>query len=383
MRLIRGFRTKCSGYGVRFYSDARDSMLESKIDIFSHKPQTPVSLNQLLYFGRAMTPQKILTSAQFLHPELPIRVAHRIREIDRLPHFTQSPDIQLVRSWYAQTFDELVSAQRPTTDELDRKYCEILERMLNRHNNVVPQMAKGFQEFKRTAPKNFDFAQIHKFLDSFYSSRIGIRLLAGQHLALHQVRPDFVGMIETKCQIRRIIEDANEHARGICLRFYGSAPEVVVLGQRDLAIPYIPSHLYHILFELIKNSLRAVVETHKDEDDYPPVKVIISGPKDTGDSEDVTIKVSDEGGGIPRSLVHFVFDYMFTTANPVPIDPDNPYHGVEDQLAGYGYGLPISRLYARYFGGDMKLLSMEGYGTDAYVYLPQFSRNMGERLTPA
>ena len=36
---------------------------------------------------------------------------------------------------------------------------------------------------------------------------------------------------------------------------------------------------------------------------------------------------------------------------------------VEDSpvvLAGYGYGLPISRLYARYFGGDLQIISMEG-----------------------
>ena len=42
-------------------------------------------------------------------------------------------------------------------------------------------------------------------------------------------------------------------------------------------------------------------------------------------------------------------------------------------LAGLGYGLPIARNYARYFGGELTIVSMEGYGTDGYIYLPRLS----------
>lgn len=38
-------------------------------------------------------------------------------------------------------------------------------------------------------------------------------------------------------------------------------------------------------------------------------------------------------------------------------------------FAGYGMGLPLSRLYARYLSGSLKLRPMEGYGTDAYIHL--------------
>ena len=38
-------------------------------------------------------------------------------------------------------------------------------------------------------------------------------------------------------------------------------------------------------------------------------------------------------------------------------------------MSGLGYGLPLSRLYARYFGGDLQMVSMEGYGTDCYIHL--------------
>lgn len=62
-----------------------------------------------------------------------------------------------------------------------------------------------------------------------------------------------------------------------------------------------------MVFEIIKNSLRAVVEHYGlDHKDYPPVKVIVAHGK-----EDITIKISDEGGGIPRSAIPLIWTYMY------------------------------------------------------------------------
>ena len=97
-------------------------------------------------------------------------------------------------------------------------------------------------------------------------------------------------------------------------------------------------------------------DTHTHMPPYPRL-IVAEG------NEDITIKVSDEGGGIARSGLPNIFTYLYSTAHsPVnlgEIEEDSPGPSV---LAGYGYGLPMSRLYARYFGGDLQINSMEVRG---------------------
>jgi pyruvate dehydrogenase kinase 2/3/4 len=71
--------------------------------------------------------------------------------------------------------------------------------------------------------------------------------------------------------------------------------------------PYVPTHLHYIMLELLKNSMRATVEYHGVDADYPPIKVVIA---DGSDNEDVIVKVSDEGGGIPRSNMKRIWSYV-------------------------------------------------------------------------
>ena len=74
-----------------------------------------------------------------------------------------------------------------------------------------------------------------------------------------------------------------------------------------MTFPYVPTHLHYIMLELLKNSMRATVEYHGVDADYPPIKVVIA---DGSDNEDVIVKVSDEGGGIPRSNMKRIWSYV-------------------------------------------------------------------------
>jgi len=124
--------------------------------------------------------------------------------------------------------------------------------------------------------------------------------------------------------------------------------------------------------------MRATVDWHgADGGEFPPIKVVIADGKE---NEDVVIKVSDEGGGIPRSNMKKIWSYLFTTADPAIQEGmisfnENVDHSIDSPLAGLGYGLPISRSYARYFGGDVSVMSMEGYGTDAFVHLTRLGNS--------
>ncbi|TRY94780.1 hypothetical protein DNTS_035654 [Danionella cerebrum] len=101
-------------------------------------------------------------------------------------------------------------------------------------------------------------------------------------------------------------------------------------------------------------------------------------------------QISDRGGGVPFRKIERLFSYMYSTA-PRPnigdqqrtpmVRPQNTLNRHSSvKRAGFGYGLPISRLYARYFQGDLQLYPMEGYGTDAAIQLKALSTDSVEKL---
>ncbi|KAI5957339.1 pkp1 [Candida jiufengensis] len=299
--------------------------------------------------------------------------------------------------------------------EYNKLVCEALEKIKKRHDATVATMAQGVQEWKTKNKTVLVNSQIQTFLDRFYMSRIGIRMLIGQHIALNMTtnsptkqristiingsqgaktpRSNYVGVICTDCNVGEIAEDAIETAKYICEEYYGlfEAPKIQLIApNQDINFMYVPGHLIHMLFETLKNSLRATIEFNipklkqkymeenpniKYEEidlndlEFPSIKVIISEG-----IEDIAIKISDEGGGIPRSSLPLIWTYLYTTVNETPIlEPEYNQTSFKAPMAGFGYGLPISRLYAQYFGGDLKLISMEGYGTDVYLHLNRLS----------
>uniref|UniRef100_A0A481D2X2 Protein-serine/threonine kinase n=2 Tax=Sus scrofa TaxID=9823 RepID=A0A481D2X2_PIG len=187
--------------------------------------------------------------------------------------------------------------------------------------------------------------------------------------------PKHIGSIDPNCNVSEVVKDAYDMAKLLCDKYYMASPDLEIQeinasnAKQPIHMVYVPSHLYHMLFELFKNAMRATVESHESSLTLPSIKVMVA----LGE-EDLSIKMSDRGGGVPLRKIERLFSYMYSTA-------PTPQLGTGGTpLAGFGYGLPISRLYAKYFQGDLQLFSMEGFGTDAVIYLKALSTDSVERL---
>ncbi|XP_076434574.1 branched-chain alpha-ketoacid dehydrogenase kinase-like [Babylonia areolata] len=345
---------------------------QSAIDQAASKPSVRLTPAAILYAGRSPDKSHILRSAQYLSKELPVRIAHRIAGFRHLPFIVGcNPTILQVHELYIRAFHILSSFPVISSLEEEEKYSETLRQLLDDHKDVVTLLAEGFSQVRKHIT---DENLIRTFLDRTLTSRLGIRMLAEHHLSLHDEKANHVGVVNVAFSPRKLIEKRGQFVRSICEGKFGKAPDIVVNGHLNTTFPYIPPPLEYILTELLKNALRATVETHADVGPMPEVVVTLAS-----NDNDFVIRISDRGGGVPQKLARRVFEYNFTTSGSASHDQsggifDSFMHSdhstpTAGKMHGYGFGLPSSRAYANYLGGSLTLESMEGIGCDLYLRL--------------
>ncbi|QDS70609.1 hypothetical protein FKW77_000391 [Venturia effusa] len=235
--------------------------------------------------------------------------------------------------------------------------------------------------------------------------------------------PGHIGVIDTELRPADIIHHCEAAVGDICDFQYGHRPSVVINGEPDYTFAHVPMHLEYVLMELLKNAFRATVERGAERE---PIEITIAplpedpaiegrepglSNHDQGNTDlascapeshaqedarirpldrstpGVTIRIRDRGGGISPENFERIWDYSFTTFNEEKVsstlsggEPVAGSYGNMDalnaisgaggsSLAGLGYGLPLGRAYAEYFGGGIAVQSLWGWGTDVYLSL--------------
>ncbi|KAJ5209519.1 hypothetical protein N7449_003898 [Penicillium cf. viridicatum] len=431
-RIYRQSSTQSENWAGRPFDVAKDNVAQ-----LAASPRRPLTLADLLKHGRPpLNKEALLASANFTLSLLPARLASRIQALRNLPFIVVSnPHVSKIYHNYLHSLSTLIPYQqrRITTLEEEKQFGDVLADLVHTHTNTIPVLARGFLECKKYVSP----ADVTSFLDTHLRARIGTRLIAEQHLALHyasqpisdnpsdvadvpapksSIPSNYIGVIDTALQPARIIRLCEDFVGEICELKYGVRPRLKIGGEPEATFAHVPVHVEYIITELLKNAFRATIENGNERE---PIEVTIAAAPDVpgnappvpGDtdaefefdselasanenetigysapsSQSITIRIRDRGGGIPPEVLPHIWSYSFTTFSD--IDPQGSENGNMDALntisasggqlssiAGLGYGLPLGRAYAEYFGGSIAVQSLWGWGTDVYLTLQGVGR---------
>ncbi|KAJ2731031.1 [Pyruvate dehydrogenase (acetyl-transferring)] kinase 2, mitochondrial [Coemansia sp. BCRC 34962] len=390
------------------------------LDRYTSQEPKKVTLRQLVLFGRQLTEDKLIASANYVRTELPVRLAHRISDFQYLPYIAgTNPHLQMVYDLYWRAFDEFRKFPVVKTLDDNRRFCDNVKKNLLEHSQVIPQLGMGVAECADlVAPDEID-----RFMGQMLISRISRRTLGEQHLVLSEqfdddlrghlgLRPEEsfaqlgrapkgfatqrIGIVRADCNVARVVHECAQRAAGIYEDAYhlppGSAPQVLVEGHVDATFMCIPAHVSYIVHELLRNSMAHVIGRYAHRLDskapvegplFPPIRVTVCASH-----SDIVVRVSDEGGGISSELLPFIWSFT----HPLKAKHLHNFHAIHRMearvdeadvvppLVSFGFGLPMSRVYARYWGGNVDVHSLPGYGVDAYVQMPRLG-NVVENIT--
>lgn len=356
-----------------------------------------------------------MASARFTRENLPVRLSRRIVALRNLPFIVvANPHVAHIFDNYRDSLRAILRCPpAPTSPADEARFTAVLAGIVRTHSNTIPTLARGFLECRRYAPP----ADVTRFLDQHLRERIGTRLMAEQHISLHLASTGgsgggasgsgdggsgsgggggggiYIGTVDTALQPAALVESCAAFVGDICELRYGVRPQVVVDGDPAVRFAYIPVHLEYILTELLKNAFRATVESGAAE----PVRVTLArDPYAPAAAAAISMRIRDRGGGISPDHLPNIWSYSFSTFSPGSSASASGVAGgsgtgssVADggdalgrfnrsvatagdggsSIAGLGYGLPLSRAYAEYFGGSLQLQSAFGWGTDVYLKL--------------
>lgn len=380
-----------------FYADP-------EIDKLSDKTLIRLNPMSMMYMGVSDDNSHLIKTANYLRHELPIRLAHMIKEIRHLPFIIAvNPSILEIHERCIQTFHQFDNFHKVIRNaESERQFSEMVFNMLNMNKDLLGLLCDGFKDSRRYI-KNEDYIRSH--ITRILSVRLGIRLLCEHFTALNRnsnfpmTKSDHVGIIHKKFSPKRLVEKSGRMVSRICLDKYGIAPNLKIDGHTTIEFPYLSLPLEYILPELLKNSFRATCENHRGSSTLPDVTVTIAL-----NEKDCIIRLRDRGGGIPHELCNKIFDYHFTTVREEngqnteddfslstdSSSSDSPYNnspiGMMCEASssrglavmhGYGFGLPTSRAYAEYLGGSLTFQSMQGIGSDFYLRIALIDKEPG------
>jgi len=294
-----------------------------------------------------------------LQEELSIRYSHQVRKLVRLPYgMPNLRDTRAAINLHVDSFSRLVGFPQPTSDADVERFIALLSGLILDHNSLETELISGLQLIFEDP--FVEASEVNSWMDSFFMSRIAIRTLITQHIAMVKGKPSIVRSVD----VGTVLQDAIEQVAVEADLVYTNVPKIDFKPNcAEIITPYISAYLFYVLKEVLKNAVVAHAIT---DQEHEPILVSMSEGKDT-----VTIKIEDKGGGFDIGELSKMMYFGFSS-DPVVLCEEFELSGVPI-FSGFGYGLPMARLYTKYLGGRFRILPVEGVGADVYLYIPKMN----------
>lgn len=369
------------------------SNIESLIQDYSKKDVPPITFEFLTTYHNQcpMTSSELYTLNIQIMNYLLTYTCRQLLTLQQLPYIAiLNPKIEQTHELYLRTLTSLLNNKFPY-DLYDRSKMKLLMRkFLDDHQDTLQILSEGMTEIMESYHQD----SVFKFLNEHLQNRITMKLLATHYVELisqQERRPQpksknlssrKIGIIQQDVPIATFIKRIYEFVNDLCLLKYDHQPINLVFTQGEtIKFSCIPLILEYIMTEILKNSMRATIESSINKNESPKdieISIFEASP------QKIMIRVRDYGGGIPQSIEKKIFDYSYTSIssqikNDSGKDIDDIHCSVtEDQMipgetvhniAGMGFGLPLCKTYLELFGGKIDIQSLSGRGTDVYITL--------------
>ena len=256
------------------------------------KPCTPLSLTDMYKYASGNVQSKNyasqrLRNAQFLHQEIPIRIAHRAVDLLTLPHgLNKTPPVQAITHQYLKYLDMFKSFPCPQNEEEELEFTKLLRHIVLKRNSIPEAISKGVFALKDNRTEGLDeqLQAMEKALYRFFNARTGLRLITEHHIlscthltdenselkknqsCFEKVKNESeLGCIQENCDPTNEARQVADEIMDQCRNRYGMSPEIEIIDCTpdhfaETNFTYVPHHLQYMLAELLKNSCRATIK---------------------------------------------------------------------------------------------------------------------------
>lgn len=363
-----------------------EEFLNAEMQYLAHRELNAVKLEQIVH---VTDPAEV---AKLVHEEIPPRFAQRMLHIESLAEWEEVPMLKQVHAVFEQSFRELRLAD---ADDLPA-FTEVIRKLRKRHKPVTPMISQAIRQMYEEAI--LGEKALNSWVDAFMGSRISTEMLTSHFMACIEAEESGEnpgeltswwgpmmqaplapsGIVDTMCDPAYVCQEVADSVMANFQTSMYPMAKIQIQVKRiphdtDIEFSYVTKYLYFVVQELLTNAVRAVAENaiSAEELEESIIKVVVCA-----DEKNVAIRITDKGGGIPFEHIESVWSYVFSTSDRPPhqsiqslSDPLNRSITTSSPLAGWGMGLPLSRLYVRYLGGSLELKNMPGIGVDTYLFL--------------